>query len=155
MRWTIVAVLTAVLTAGAVKVLGSGTAFDKYIRYVCALLLTLGILRPLKTLLEGEISLPEFSVSGEEVGQAVPEAFLRNFEYQTEKAVEEALLAQFSLDGTECRVVAKAEDKDGLPKLKSVTVSLYTLKGAALTGQIRRYLEGELGCEIAIREEIG
>ena len=155
MKELLLSVLVASFAAAGVTALSQESDFAKYYRYLCALLLTLGILMPLKTLLEGELLLPEFSVSGEEVGQTVPEAFLRNFEYQTEKAVEEALLAQFSLDGTECRAVAKAEDKDGLPKLKRVTVSLYTLKGAALTGQIRRYLEGELGCEIVIREEIG
>ena len=147
--------LTAVLTAGVVKILGEGSAFDKYLRYLCALLLTIGLLSPLKSLFEGDFSLSDYIPQADFEQEAVPESFLRSFEYETEKAVAEILFSEFSLDSAACQTVAKAEDENGLPKLTSVSVSLHTLKGAAQTGQIRRYLEGALGCEIIIREEIG
>ena len=150
----LLSVMMTVMVAGIVKALGSGTFFDKYIRYICALLLTLGMLSPLGSLQETELTFPDFTQTEEGGKEQVPDSFLRRFEYETEEAVMQLLQEEFSLDREVCQAVAYAKDEGGVPKLFRVQVTLHTLKGAALTGDIRKRLEQACGCEVYIREDI-
>lgn|GEM_PF-2271109 len=148
--------LSAVLTAGIVKALGAGSAFEKYLRYVCALLLTLGLLSPLRSLLQAELPFPDFTLSGDESNEEqVPDAFLRQFEYATEEAASALLEKELSLGKDACSVRAFARDENGLPRLMRLEVTVRTLKGAAATGKIRERLEQTCGCEVQVREDIG
>lgn len=148
-------VLTAVLGAGIVKILGQGSVFDKYLRYLCALLLTLGLLSPLRLLLQTDFSLLTPELLPDAGVEKVPESFLQRFAYETEEAVMGLLKEEFDLARDACLAVAFAKDADGMPKLSRVEVTLRTLKAAASTGKIRKRLESVCGCEVIIREEIG
>ena len=155
MKEFLFSLLTAVLAAGMIKALGAGTVYDKYLRYVCALLLTLGLLSPLRALMEADLALPEFSFGDKESTLPVPESFLRRFEYETEEAVAALLEAEFSFGKEICGVKAVAEDDGGMPRLILVKVTVRTLKGAAATGKIRKHLETACGCEVQVEEDIG
>ena len=154
MGTALLSVMMMVMVAGMVKALGSGTFFDKYLRYICALLLTLGILSPLRSLLETEFSFPDFIQTESDGVEQVPDSFLRRFEYETEEAVMQLLQEEFSLGRDVCQAVAYAGDEAGMPKLLGVEVTVHTLEGAALTGKIRDRLEQACGCEVRIREDI-
>ena len=155
MKTVLLAVLAASLTVGIIQAIGTGDSFDKYLRYVCALLLTLALLSPLSALLYGELSFSALFPEGEAPpAEVVPEQYLRHFETEIETAVSRLLKEEFSLQIDACRPVASAKDEEGVPKLVHLEIRLYTLKGAALTGKIRDRLEEACGCGVTVVEDV-
>ena len=143
------------LVSGVISVFGAGGAFEKYLQYFCALLLTLALLLPISALKEGDIVFPDLFPEGQEseLGK-VPQAYLRQFETETEKAVSKLLWEQLSLSKDACLPIATAVDQKGMPTLFRVEVRLYTLKAAAKTARVRSLLEEACGCEIVIVENV-
>lgn len=155
MKTTLIAVLTVALTVGLLQALGNGSAFEKYLRYISALLLTLTLLSPLSQLINGDFSFEDLFIKQENtVAETVPEAYLRRFETEIENAVSSLLKEEFSLEFDQARPVASAEDAGGTPVLACLELRLYTLKGAAFTGKIRKRLEQALGCKVSIVEDV-
>lgn len=143
------------LLSGILSVFGAGSAYEKYLQYFCALLLTLALLVPISAVKEGEFSFPDLFPEGQisEVGK-VPQAYLRQFEAETEKAISELLHQKLSLSKGTCLPVATAKDEAGMPILCRVEVRLLSLKAVAKTASIRSLLEEACGCEIIIVEDI-
>ncbi len=143
------------LISGIVSVLGAGSAFEKYLQYFCALLLTLALLSPIAALNGGDVVLPDLFPEGQEqeFGQ-VPQAYLKQFEAEIENAVSELLWERLTLPKDACLPIATAKDQEGVPILCRVEVRLYTLKAAAKTAAIRSLLEEACGCDIVIREDV-
>jgi len=151
----LLAVLSASLLAGVVNALGTGSGFEKYLRYFCALLLTLALLAPLGELKNIDTGWEEVLPEGDSAKtEQVPEQFLRRFESETEKAVLVLLEEEFSLSKKEVGVAAMAEDREGMPVLARLELTLYTVRGAALTGMVARRLEQACGCRVVITEMI-
>ena len=151
----LLAVISTALVTGVVTALGAGGSYEKYLRYFCALLLTLTLLSPLAGLIDGGFDVADlFPGVGNGMEEAVPDAFLREFELQTEQAVRQLLENEYSLAKNACMPIVSAEDVNGTPVLVRVEVRLYTVKAAALTGQIRKRLQQACGCEIVITEDV-
>ena len=155
MGTVLLSLLVICLAAGAVGALTEGGGFEKYLQYICALLLCLGLLLPLSRLTTEELLDPELFPDGAETeAEKVPEAYLRQFETEIERAVTALLESEFSLAANACRPVATAVDDKGMPTLCRLEVRLYTLKGAALTGKIKRTLEDACGVQVVIVEDV-
>ena len=153
MRELLLSDLATVLTSGVITSLGSGS-FQKYLRYLCALLLTLAILTPLGALLSKEHSFSDLLPTEQESAEAVPEAFLRQFESEVEKAASRLIEDEFSLPATDFQLTATAKDVNASPSLVHLHLTLYTLKGAAQTGTLKKRLAQACGCEVTVTEEI-
>lgn len=148
-------ILLVSLVSGVVFVFGAGGAFEKYLQYFSALLLTLALLVPLSTLTDGDFDISSLFPETQEQGQEqVPQAYLRQFEAETERAVSELLAGQLSLEKGACLPIATAKDEGGIPMLCRVEIRLYTLKAVAKTAAIRALLEEACGCEVVIVEEV-
>ena len=155
MGTVLLSLLATCLTAGVIATLGEGGAYEKYLQYVCALLLCLVLLIPLSRLTKEEFWDPDlfFDGASSEV-EKVPQAYLKQFEVEIERAVSALLKDEFALAEDACRPIATAVDEKGMPTLCRLEIRLYTLKGAALTGKIKHTLEEACGVEVVIVEDV-
>ena len=155
MKSVVLALLTVSLTAGLLQAIGAHGSFEKYLRYVSALLLTLVLLSPLEGLKNGELSFSGLLWKDDlPVTEAVPEEYLRRFEQEVERAVSDLLEKEFSLQIDEVRPIASAEDENGVAVLCHLEIRLYTPRGAMLTGKIRKCLKEAVGCRVTIVEDV-
>ena len=154
MKELVFSVLGTCLVGGIVGVLGVGSHARRYIRYICALLLTLCLLRPLSELTPNGLDLSDLLIDGTQIEQTVPTEYLRQFEQQMDRSLTVLLKEQLSLGENSILVIASAEDHGGQPVLVQVKVRLFDLKAAAYTGRIRSILEQACGCTIVVEEDV-
>ena len=153
MKNILLSLLATALTSGIITALGGGP-FEKYLRYLCALLLTLVLLTPLRSLLTTGFSPPQWLPQEEIQSSKVPDSFLRQFEEEVEKAATSLITSELSLSASAFKVEATAADNNGTPYLSKVELTLYTLMAAAKTEALRDCLSKACGCTVTVCEEI-
>ena len=154
MRELVFSVLCTCLAGGIVGVLGVGGHARRYIQYICALIVTLCLLRPLFAISLDGLDFSNLFSDSTEILQTVPKEYLRQFERQMDTSLTSLLKEQLSLEEGSFLVMASAEDRQGQPILSQVKVRLFSLKAAAYTGRIRAILEESCGCTIVVEEDV-
>ena len=142
MRDYFICIFAAALISGAICMAATGTAFEKSVKYLCALLCALTVMSPLAEISLKGISLP----SAETVSAAdTTSAVTAEAERQVGDYISSLLFERFGISGAGVSIDLYSED--GTVYVGNVTVTLPSGSDAA---GVRSYLKEALGGEICV-----